>query len=143
MSKDSFDPRFDPAFQPGFDKPVASAPRTAPAPASSSPAQVALDSARREAEKAVPDATAVEESGRRANPFLIALGILSVVLIAGGLGISQWIRAQFAQTDIRVDVDFFTLDSLKIASPLAIALGIAIAAGVLFVYAINWQKRES
>jgi hypothetical protein len=136
MSNESFDPRFDPAFQPGFEGTVAKVKR----PKTTNPAKAALEAARDEAE-VTPDV--VETAPRpKANPFLVALTAISVVLIAGGLGTSQWIRSLFLEEDIRLDLDFFTLDTLKIAAPLAVALGIAIGAGVLFVYAIRWNKRD-
>ena len=137
MSNDSFDPRFDPAFQPGF----AEAPVTVKKTRSSNPAKAALESARTEAEVAPVDEAEVDAAARpKANPFLVALTAISIALIAGGLGTSQWIRSLFQDEDIRLDLDFFSLDTLKIAAPLAVALGIAIGAGVLFVYAIRWNK---
>jgi len=137
MSNDRFDPRFDPAFQPGFEGTAAPVKKAR----SSNPAKAALETARTEAE-AVPvaDDEAEIASRAKANPFLVALTVISVALIAGGLGTSQWIRSLFLEDDIRLDLDFFSLDTLKIAAPLAVALGIAIGAGVLFVYAIRWNK---
>lgn len=140
MSNDSFDPRFDPAFQPGFE----AAPVTPKKTRSSNPAKAALEAARTEAEAAPVDEVEDEAAPRaKANPFLVALTVISVTLIAGGLGTSQWIHSLFAEDDIRLDLDFFSLDTLKIAAPLAVALGIAIGAGVLFVYAIRWNKNNS
>ena len=141
MSKDDFDPRFDPAFQPGFEG-KASKGRKAKAPRAVSPAQAALESAREHAEVAPVDGDDDEQERRRPNPFLVALGALSVVLIAGGVASQQWIRAQFLQEDIRLDLDYFSLDALKIAIPLSIALGVAIGAGLLFVLAIRWKKTD-
>jgi len=133
MSNDSFDPRFDPAFQPGFE---GKAKRPAK---SSNPAKAALEAARDDA--VVTPEQAPEIAARaKANPFLVALTAISVALIAGGLATSQWIRSLFQEDDIRLDLDFFSLDTLKIAAPLAVALGIAIGAGVLFVYAVRWKR---
>ena len=133
MSNDSFDPRFDPAFQPGFE---GKAKRPAK---SSNPAKAALEAARDDA--VVTPEQAPETAARaKANPFLVALTAISVALIAGGLATSQWIRSLFQEDDIRLDLDFFSLDTLKIAAPLAVALGIAIGAGVLFVYAVRWKR---
>jgi hypothetical protein len=142
MSNDSFDPRFDPAFQPGFES-KAPISRPARSPRTVSPAQAALESAREHAE-ANPAASADgdEVESRRPNPFLLILSALSVVLIAGGLASSQWVRAQFLQQDIRLDLDYFSLDALKIAIPLSVGLGIAIGAGVLFVFAVRWKKND-
>ena len=140
MSDDSFDPRFDPAFQPGFE----AKPAKQRATRTVSPAQAALEAAREHAEAAprAHDDDVDEQESRRPNPFLLALSAMSVALIAGGLGTTQWIRAQFLEQDIRLDLDYFSLDALKIAAPLAVALGIAIGAGVLFVYAIRWKRSE-
>ena len=136
MSNDSFDPRFDPAFQPGFESTATKAKK----PKSSNPAKAALEAAR---DEAVVAPEVVEPAARaKANPFLVALTAISVALIAGGLATSQWIRSLFLEDDIRLDLDFFSLDTLKIAAPLAVALGIAIGAGVLFVYAIRWNKNN-
>jgi len=137
MSNDSFDPRFDPAFQPGFEATAAKVKK----PRSSNPAKAALEAAR---EETVVTATEAPETAPRAkaNPFLVVLTAISVILIAGGLATSQWIRSLFEDEDIRLDLDFFSLDSLKIAAPLAVSLGIAIGAGVLFVYAIRWNKNN-
>ena len=136
---DTFDPRFDPAFQPGFDGSAGQA----KAPKSSNPAKAALEAARSEAVAAPEADDDVESVPRaRANPFLVALTVISVALIAGGFGTSQWIRSLFLEDDIRLDLDFFSLDTLKIAAPLAVALGIAIGAGVLFVYAVRWNKKD-
>lgn len=141
MSNDNFDPRFDPAFQPGFEgTPAKARGRSAHAV---SPAQAALESAREHAERAPLDSAEAEDTeARRPNPFLIALSAMSIALIGGGLGTLQWIRAQFLEQDIRLDLDYFSLDALKIAAPLAVALGIAIGAGVLFVYAVRWRRPE-
>ena len=140
MSNDSFDPRFDPAFQPGFEAAPDATQPAAKKPATQSPAKAALEAAREQAEVA-PEAVEVAP-GAAVNPFLAALSAISVLLIAGGLGTSQWIRSLFQDDDIRLDLDYFSLDTLKIAAPLAVALGIAIGAGVLFVYAIRWNRAE-
>jgi hypothetical protein len=139
MSNDSFDPRFDPAFQPGFE-PAAVTPKKS---RSSNPAKAALEAARDEVLVEPGENDESDSAARaKANPFLVALSAISVALIAGGLGTSQWIRSLFLEDDIRLDLDFFSLDTLKIAAPLAVALGIAIGAGVLFVYAVRWNKND-
>jgi hypothetical protein len=143
MSNDSFDPRFDPAFQPGFEGVAAPAAVKAKAPKSSNPAKAALESARTDAVDApLADNEAETAPRAKANPFLVALTAISVALIAGGLGTSQWILSLFQDDDIRLDLDYFSLDTLKIAAPLAVALGIAIGAGVLFVYAVRWRAKD-
>jgi hypothetical protein len=143
MSNDSFDPRFDPAFQPGFDDAVVSVSKPPKAPKGGNPAKAALEAARTESVDPTDEADEVETPARaKTNPFLVALTAISVALIAGGLGTSQWIRSLYQDDDIRLDLDYFSLDSLKIAAPLAVALGIAIGAGILFVYAIRWDSKK-
>ena len=145
MAKDTFDPRFDPAFQPGFDGGTVQVSRpktTRPA----SPAQAALEKRSASAEEPVvaePDAEVEPvETSRRPNPFLIALAAVSVALIAGGLGAAQSVRGLFTTENISVDLDYISLEMIKFAAPLAVALGIATGIGVLFIYAIDWKKRH-
>ena len=140
MAKEPFDPRFDPAFQPGFEAPATPAPKR-----DSSPARVALE---QRTEARVPvlsddDETVVEAPSRRPNPFLIALGAISVALIAGGLGAVQSVRGIFTTENISVDLDYISLNMLIFAAPLAIALGVATGIGVIFIYAIDYKKRHA
>ena len=140
MAKEPFDPRFDPAFQPGFEAPVA-----APSKRDSSPARVALEQ-RTEARVPVLDEDSAEEhvpGPRRPNPFLIALGAISVALIAGGLGAVQSVKGIFTSENISVDLDYISLNMLIFAAPLAIALGVATGIGVLFIYAVDYKKRHA
>jgi len=166
-SEPDFDPRFDPAFQRGFASdaatptaaqrsrparaatpPVpeaASAPAPAqpssvvgPAGASTSPAPLGSSPV-----AGAADAAADVEPETRPNPFLIALGVLSVALIAAGLWGVQTARAPFLGTNVATDVDFVGLQILQVLAPMAIALGAATAIGILFVYAVGWQRRRS
>jgi hypothetical protein len=144
MSKDSFDPRFDPAFQPGFDGGVVAVP-SARKSRDAAPAQAALEQRAEAADRPVvtsPEAEAPAEQRRRANPFLLALLAVSFVLIAGGLGAAQSVSAIFDTENISVELDYVSLEMVKIAAPLSVALGVATAIGVLFIYAIDWKKRH-
>jgi hypothetical protein len=136
---EKFDPRFDAAFQPGFaDKRG----RAARPERSTNPAKAALEAAREHAEQVIVDVDTEHEIGaRRPNPFLIALLVLSLALITGGISAVQAVRSFFSTQDISADMDYITYQMLIYAAPISIALGIAIAAGVLFIYAINWHKR--
>ena len=141
MSKDDFDPRFDPAFQPGFAGEVTPTPKR-----TSSPAQAALEAAREQAHKAAavstPEATDEPEApARRGNPFLIALGVLALALIIGGLQGVRTVASVYETTDLAPNIDYTTVIMLSYASPLAIALGVAIIAGVLFMFASAWQRK--
>lgn len=141
MAKEPFDPRFDPAFQPGFEAPVT----PVASPSRRSPAQVALE---QRTEARIPvlsdeDDAVAEVHSRRPNPFLIALGAISIALIAGGLGAVQSVKGIFTSENISVDLDYISLNMLIFAAPLAIALGVATGIGVLFIYAIDFKKRHA
>ena len=81
--------------------------------------------------------------------FVVAFIAAPLVVIIGGsfttspfvdfppVGLTlDWYRQLMGRADFLRSF----VDSLKIAAPLAVALGIAIGAGVLFVYAIRWNK---
>lgn len=146
-AKDNFDPRFDPAFQPGFDGGVVAVP-TVRKTRGATPAQAALDQRTETVERAItapaPSAEAEDESEhrRRPNPFLLVLIAISIALIAGGLSAAQSVRALFDTENISVELDYISLEMVKIAAPLTVALGVATAIAVLFVYAIDWKKRH-
>ena len=137
--KETFDPRFDPAFQPGFEGKIA--PATKASKRDVAPALAALEAARANAVEPVAVAEAETESSRRPNPFLIALAVISIALIAGGLSAMQSLRATFTTENISTSIDYMTLQMVIYAAPLAVAVGILIGVGVLFIYAINWSKR--
>lgn len=148
-ARDTFDPRFDPAFQPGFEGAVVAAP-VSRRPRDESPARTVLEQRAELIEKAGTTAQPTpadqqDEDGdtrRKPNPFLLALLVLSFGLIAGGLGAAQSVLAVFDTENIAVDIDYMFLEMVKFAAPLAVALGVAIGAGVLFVYALDWKKRN-
>ena len=158
-SDDDFDPRFDPAFQRGFDGASASdaprvvqrdARRATPArppepgptqPYVSAPA-IGLPPTRSDAADSEPADAAALDDRPRPNPFLIALGVVSVALVAAGVWGIQAARAPFLATDAASTVDYVGLQILQFLSPVSIALGVATAIGILFVYAVGWQKRR-
>lgn len=143
-AKDTFDPRFDPAFQPGFDGAVVATP-SARKKRDASPAQAALEQRTETVDRLVAGPSDDEDESphrRRPNPFLLALIAISVALIAGGLGSAQSVRALFDTENISVELDFISLEMIKFAAPLAVALGVATGIGVLFVYALDWKKRH-
>ena len=83
------------------------------------------------------------ETTRGRNPFLIALLIISVLLVGGGIGALQWLRAKFLAPDIATDLDFVTLQASTVGAAIVVGLGLATAIGVLFVYAIRWRGRPA
>jgi hypothetical protein len=139
MSNDrsTFDPRFDPAFQRGFDGEVESILTervSEPAiiePVLSSPAVTEPQLI----EISEPDARV-----RRINPFLIALGAVSVVLITGGLYLVSRLREFFDSSQTTSDFDFVTLQVLLYAAPLIVVLGLATAIGLVFIAAVRWGR---
>lgn len=140
MSNDDFDPRFDPAFQPGFTGEISTAEKR-----QKSPALAALEAAREQAERE-PVATAdggseSESPARRVNPFLVALGILAFALILGGVQGIRTVQSVFDNANLGPNIDYITINMLLYAAPLAIAIGVAILAGILFIYANAWQRR--
>jgi hypothetical protein len=158
---DDFDPRFDPAFQRGFDGTAAAdAPNVARRDARRAtpvrpPEPIAGPAQPRASAPTVgqpPRGTDSVDPGRaddaaleprpRTNPFLIALGVVSVALVAAGVWGIQAARAPFLATDTASNVDFVGLQILQFLSPVAIALGVATAIGILFVYATDWQRRR-
>ena len=151
-SDDEFDPRFDPAFQRGFDgeglraprRPVESAP-TAPPIGLPSIALPPTPPSTGETAPATPqtaDDAADDDRQPRRNPFLIALAVVSVALVVAGVWIIQIARAPFDGTNAAANVDFVFLQILGGLAPAAIALGVATAIGIVFVLAVDWQKRN-
>ncbi|CAN5221159.1 hypothetical protein BH09ACT5_BH09ACT5_17370 [soil metagenome] len=133
-----FDPRFDPAFQPGYDGPLSSAkPAVAPRPTVAAPDALAAVQPAAAQEPAVED----EPAPRRANPFLIALGALAVLLIVGGVYLVSRLRDLFATTQSSPEFDYVTLQVLVYAAPMIIVLGLATGIGVLFVLAGRRDRR--
>ncbi len=76
----------------------------------------------------------------RTNPFLIALLLIAIALIGGGLLIGSRLDAWY--DDAPNGPGFFVLYSLQYGVPLAIAVGIATVIGVLFVFALRWRGRS-
>lgn len=150
MSDDrDFDPRFDPAYQRGYEGVVDAAPRSnRPAATPAAPAVVPEPIGAPPASATPqPDEVLhtqvddfVEAAPSRPNPFLIALIVLSVALVGGGLYLVVKMRDLFADTQSSTNFDFVTLQVLIGAAPIAIGLGVATALGVLFIYAVRWGR---
>jgi hypothetical protein len=168
-SDGDFDPRFDPAFQRGFEsatgastgrraahgddrraaptrvaeaRPVeARSGDYAPTPPIGPPPTVDNTTAAR-VDSQQTDAAAEDEQTPRPNPFLIALGVIAVVLVAAGVWGIQAAREPFLGTDVASNVDYVGLQILQLIAPVAVALGVATGIGILFVFAVGWQKRR-
>lgn len=151
MSDDrDFDPRFDPAYQRGYEGVVDAAPQARRGPATTAPATPAAQpiglppTAARQPEPVHPTPVEgfVESPRRRPNPFVIALVVLSVLLVGGGLYLVSRMRDLFANTQSSTDFDFVTLQVLIGIAPIVIGLGVATALGVIFIYAVRWGRAE-
>jgi hypothetical protein len=165
-----FDPRFSAAFQRGFDAEAVveeSVPELIGRPRVTEPAaRVVPVVPVREAAATVDVAAALtQEIGQHAelgamswldntdadpdvrpstarNPFLLALGLVAVFLVAGGIGLFVASGGAFNSRDVRSQGDYMSLDALIHAAPFVALLGIATALGVLFVFAAKWRKRR-
>ena len=156
MSDDArFDPRFDPAFQPGYAGPIASelpatqpvsAPFVAAAPptASSAAPPAAPPPAMSAVAAPIPDLpTAEPADGRRVNPFVIGLGVVSIVLMLGGGYLITLLQQMFAASQgSQTTFDYATFQALVYGAPLLIALGVATAIGILFISAVRWWRLQ-
>jgi hypothetical protein len=158
-----FDPRFDPAFQRGFDTAIpvaesvpAPAPRVLaqPAPAQSvaapaHPVAAPESGTPAVAEDALP--TLVDQalllpeaapSRSTRNPFLLALLVVALVLVAVGIWMLVQADDAFNSSQVRSQGDFNMLTSVIDFAPFVSLLGVATAIGLLFVLANSWRKRH-
>ncbi|HEY4153739.1 MAG TPA: hypothetical protein VGM38_10510 [Pseudolysinimonas sp.] len=163
------DPRYDAAFQRGFDGEVATGPRgqstlrrTAavnPAPSRMAPhpveqfdPAVVEEPAHLSALAPAPESTvpasvdlapAVVTTPRELlrNPFTIALAALAVLLILVG---AIWAYEGFATIvkngGTRNEVEFWAAQTMSFGAPLAIVVGLAIAAVLLVLFGRSWQR---
>jgi hypothetical protein len=87
----------------------------------------------------------VESSSAREvtrNPFYLAAAALAVLLIVGG---AVWLDQGFAAiADDRTatTVGYYAAMAMSFGAPLAIGIGIAIIAGLLFVLGRGWHPRD-
>ena len=165
----AIDPRYDPAFQRGFDGEVATGPRgqstlrrTAavnPAPARPAAQRVEEFAPSRAEQQAPPLAlapqpdAAVESHAEPApvtlttprelvrNPFVIALAALGAVLIIAG---AVWAYEGFATIvkngGTRNEVEFWAAQTMSFGAPLAIVVGLGVAAVLLVLFGRSWQR---
>jgi hypothetical protein len=164
----AIDPRYDPAFQRGFDGEVATGPRgqstlrrtaavnPAPARMPAEPVQQAVQVAAEEPEPlptlspmpgaagAPADAAPVAVTTPRElirNPFMIALAALGALLILVG---AVWAYEGFAAIvkngGTRNEVEFWAAQTMSFGAPLAIVVGLGIAAVLLVLFGRAWQR---
>lgn len=154
---DDVDPRFDPAYQRGYDGEVTTQRRRPPlgvpsvtpaarvgavpvAPAAPVAPAVAVEPAPTPAPSfAAPVAEEPADSPRaRANPFLISLAVLGVVVLAGGAWLTQFVLEgvgeDFGSTQ------YYTLQFASFAAPIALGVGVLMIGGVLAILAARWRR---
>ena len=166
----TIDPRYDPAFQRGFDGEVATGPRgqstlrrtaavnPAPARLPAQPIEQVEPAVVEHAEHlptlalspqnpAAPivDAAPVAVTTPRElarNPFVIALAALGAVLIFAG---AIWAYEGFATIvkngGTRNEVEFWAAQTMSFGAPLAIVVGLGIAAVLLVLFGRSWRAR--
>jgi hypothetical protein len=167
----AIDPRYDPAFQRGFDGEVATGPRgqsTLRRTAAVNPAPARLPAQRVEqvepvaveqpehmptlalspenpapiVETAPVAVTTPRELAR--NPFMIALAALGAVLIFAG---AIWAYEGFATIvkngGTRNEVEFWAAQTMSFGAPLAIVVGLGIAAVLLVLFGRSWQRSRA
>jgi hypothetical protein len=155
------DPRFDAAFQPGFRgnvtttrrRPSPGVPSVVPAqqaaraqvpptslPSTLLPPAEAAPVAGDPAPQQTPDAAPATPRG--ANPFVIVLWVMAAALVLGGGWGVQSARAADGDDAFTSTSDYFAMQVLVFGAPIALALGVATAIGLLFLSAVNWRKRR-
>jgi hypothetical protein len=152
-----FDPRFNPAFQRGFDASAERARRANLTP-SLSPEDVMYGRTaspdfapppppppEEETEDRVAPALEVPALQRdRQNPFVLALWLLSVVLVGGGI----WLflgpgRADLGSSPNDPDPGFIAfIQALYVICPAMITAGLGTVSGLLFWHAAAWNARR-
>jgi hypothetical protein len=130
---------------------------TAPAPAADDPAAlIGLPPAVATASGAFADETAgqtevvvvqTSEQPQRppwTNPFAIAVFALGVIVLGVGVWILQE-TSRMAQSveGFQTQADYWFMQAGMIGGPIALGLGVAILAGVLFLCAGYWSRRPS
>jgi hypothetical protein len=165
----AIDPRYDPAFQRGFDGEVATGPRgqstlrrtaavnPAPARVPAQPVEQVEQVTVEQPEQLPTLAPLVEAPGATAtdavstpvttprelirNPFMIALAALGALLILVGV---IWAYEGFAAIvkngGTRNEVEFWAAQTMSFGAPLAIVVGLAIAAVLLVLFGRSWQR---
>ncbi|CAN5283065.1 hypothetical protein BH11ACT3_BH11ACT3_18570 [soil metagenome] len=97
------------------------------------------DTVERVSADAYEHATQLRRTAR--NPFHIGLAVVATVLIIGGVAALNKLYATVSATGgAGSDTDYWVYQTVLIAGPLAIALGVAIWSTLLFLLARAWQR---
>lgn len=91
------------------------------------------------ASAAVPGVVGPRELAR--NPFMMALAVLGAVLIvAGAVWAYEGFAAIIKNGGTRNEVEFWAAQTMSFGAPLAIGLGLAVAAVLLALFGRAWQR---
>lgn len=76
------------------------------------------------------------------NPFAIGLTVVGIVVLALGVWLLQETRRMFESNNgFQTQLDYWFMQSTLFSAPLAIAIGLALLAGVAFLCAVYWSRR--
>lgn len=76
------------------------------------------------------------------NPFVVAVTVLGIVVLALGIWLMQETYRVFAADNgFQSQVDYWFQNVSIVGGPLAVAVGVLILSGVLFVCASYWARR--
>jgi hypothetical protein len=89
------------------------------------------------------DEDAAEDSSPARNPYLLALGIIAVVLITVGVWLFAQTGQAFNSREVRSQGDYMTLVATIQMAPFIALLGGATAIGVIFMFAAKWRRRRA
>lgn len=166
----SIDPRYDPAFQRGFDGPVATGSRAEVAARRSTPYVASALQRPAQDRPAEPVPHAVTQIGlppaapddadpaaaqvvlvRAAeaplrppwtNPFAIAAFVLGIASLAMGVWLMQeTVQMMESPESFTSQADYWFMQVGTYGGPIALAVGVVILAGVLFLCANYWSRR--
>jgi hypothetical protein len=83
-----------------------------------------------------------DDSSPTRNPFLLALGIIAVVLVAVGIWLFGQTGDAFNSSEVRSQGDYMTLVATIQVAPFIALLGGATAISVIFVFAARWRRHR-
>lgn len=167
----AIDPRYDPAFQRGFEGEVATGPRgqstlRRTAAVNPAPARRSAPNGESFAHEAaelpeelptlapLPAAAATPTDTARVvvvtprdlirNPFMVALAVLGALMIlVGAIWAYEGFAAIVKNGGTRNEVEFWAAQTMSFGAPLAIVVGLAIAAGLLALFGRSWQRSRA
>lgn len=93
-------------------------------------------------EESTESEEAADDASPTRNPFLLALGIIAVVLIAVGIWLFGQTGDAFNSREVRSQGDYMTLVATIQMAPFIALLGGATAIGVVFMFAAKWRRRR-